>query len=486
MTAPILAREGARLGGVTTTTIAAVCRTDSNGARLRMRVYNGPARKTQVAVSPDVTLNAGNNYQGTCYVTGLTAGRQYWYAMEADDGGAGVTVGAESGEHAGTFWTIPASPDRHRMILTSCDISSPTAPGRKEMTGTIFSAWLRHASPTRMPTYCCNVGDVYYSDSLTEVDNGAYAVGSWYNPGTDHAAATLAKYRTNYISNLAYLRDLSAPNRKAQFYSNVPTCYISDDHEYYNACDDRVNKTGAEATRWVTARQANVEQFLSLNKPIIDREDALYGTARSWNPASSWDDDLVVDIPPVRYIVMATREFRNRNNLADSVSKTYLGAAQKQRVLDRIRTNPQKFLVIVSPSMLDGNHGWDWDPNDVWRGFSYERDEILDYLWSSNNPVGPGRTVLYSGDTHEGAVLIWKYGQTPIYEICAGAGMFPLSPQGYINGLQTGATGRGAEMVIMRLFVSNMCLVEATATSMRISLIETQDQGRCVWSRVYR
>lgn len=474
MATPTFQREGCRLGGLTATTIAAVARTDANGTRLFMDVYSNPERTVLVTSSPAATLNAGNNYQATAYVTGLTANKKYWYRMRADDGAGGTVSGTIAGYTSGSFTTAPTAGAKRRFGFMACNPINPT-PGQYD--ANISPKMWQRASDLKLD-HGFNLGDIYYSDIGTNNATADYAIGAWRKPAAD-ADATVAAYRTNFITTYSEIERQGRYNWLAHFSANTPVGYMWDDHD--RGWDDMSGSgtwSAAQITRAANALQAGHEQFMDLNAIHITND------SRTWTHGTTTDDYYHVDYPGVRIIVLNCRSFRSLSSSTDNGSKSMLGATQLAWAKAKILSNPQPALIIASPVMFDGNHGWNETTTDGWRGFNTERDDLLNYIWANGNPL---KTLLVSGDTHAGCVAKYRgpaQANTPIYEIAAG-NLWPISAHGFINGWRQGVTGLGGEQLVMRVNSPNMCVVDLAADgSFRASLYEL-DTGKTVWAKDY-
>lgn len=504
MATPTLAREGARAGGLGTTTFAVACRTDSEGATLDVKIYVDPQRQTEASYSTDpATLDADNNFQGTVYVTGLTANTKYWWAVEATDATTNSILGTEAGFTAGSFKTFDTKDFNWKCHVRSC-LSHIAM--REFDTSCEKIVRDRQYRMARKPDFAFQIGDIYYSEAgpASIFDTTAYAEGVIYLPATD-AAATMAAYRTNFMNTYSLLgydpsagAEAELPSRVkphlnvvAEQACKIPHYYMWDDHDRaFNDCDDRAGAAGDLAIRWDNGRDSGHEMFMGLQKALVNDDTDSSGTPRSWTAKSSEDSYFVVDVAPVRFIVMDVRTYRVADNSTDNLAKTTLGTEQDLWVQARISDNPHRYLVIISPVMFDGNHGWNDDLKDCWRGYQTHRAEFFEYIWQNGDPQ---RTVLISGDTHEGAVLKYRgpnLDKVPIYEFMTGNTGWLSDNHGFINGLRedngfTGSTDStyfsannggvyGGELVHMALGALNGVEIEVNAGKLRVGLWNTQ------------
>lgn len=471
MVAPAFAFEGARIGGVTADGISMVARTDSAGARLYCDVYADPGRTRLVASSPAATLNAGNNFQATTRVTGLTPGRRYYWRARADDGSSGSTVGDDATYSQGAFRTWPAagSDASWRLGFYACDPMNPTSGFNIAKSPMMWDRMRLQ----RWDQMLC-LGDHYYSDIGTGNATADYTRGAWRNPGTTDASATLAAYRTDIIAAYDEFGRRGFDNTKARLFNHTPLSVGWDDHDRgWDDMSGQATWSAGQITRAAAAQQAGHEAFMGLAAPYIQAE------GRPWVHGSTQEDYHCIDVASARVIAINCRAFRDLKSATDTPSKTMLGAAQKAWLLDKIANNPQRYLILASPLMLDGYHGWSESTNDGWVGCSYERDEVLAAIRASGRG---SRTLIVSGDTHGGAVCRWP-GAPDLYEVTAG-NCWPDSYHGYINGFGAGASGNGAELLLMRVNEPNCLTIDLTPASMTVRLVETLT-GRTAWSRAY-
>lgn len=494
MVAPVLAREGARPGGLGTTTFAVVCRTDSNGVNLKVNVYSDPQRKTLVVASSTAALNAANNYQATAYITGLTANTRYWWEVEADDGAGNSTKGVTP-LHAGEFKTFATRANNFRCHIRSC-LPWTTMELEGEFTKSL--QYSRQTMAARKPDFAFQIGDIYYPDIGTATtDTTPYGEGVFFRPATD-ADATIDTYRTNFMNTYSAMshpgslpsRTKTYPNSIGELAALIPHFYMWDDHDRaFDGCDDRDNATGDRLARWAAGRDSGHEMFMGLQKAIIDVDTDSSGSTRSWTAKSSEDSYFVVDIKPVRFIVLDGRSFRDSDLISDTSAKSLLGTKQKAWLKARIADNPMTFTIIMCPIMFDGNHGWNETGTDGYRGYQTERAEIFEYIWQNGDPQ---RTVIITGDTHESAVVKYRgpnLDKHPIYSFLAGNSGWIADNHGFINGFRednglTGSTDSpyftagnggdyGGELVYMGLGHLNYVEIEVAGGKLDVRMMSS-------------
>lgn len=301
-----------------------------------------------------------------------------------------------------------------------------------------------------------------------------YSEGAWrcwnYN---DYPNADAGSYRTNFISCFSEHSRLGWVNYHALSFIDMPVCFMWDDHcSSWNDADGfhvyepggywETNYGTYEAegrySKYQIGTEVADECFMDLNATHINKEDGRT-YQHGVNPAAKY---YYVDYPGTRLCVVDTRTYRDVQTSTDTISKTMLGTEQKQWLKDRIDDNPHRNLIIATPMMFDGNHGWDESPSETWKSYSWERDEIFDYIRTNGNPA---TTILVEGDTHTGAVARYddfRETEGPLDAYLAG-NLWPVSYHDYINGWGEGASKlsgdrpRGGRLLTMR--VDKPCVV---------------------------
>lgn len=183
-------------------------------------------------------------------------------------------------------------------------------------------------------------------------------------PYTDNGppAQTVEVYRERHVAT----RQIP---RVQALLAAAPLYAIYDDHEFRNDWDAMFAAT--EASRYAAAMQVWDEFF-----PV--RGAAGEVRYRSWR----WGAHA-------ECFLLDCRRFRSANAAPDDDAKTMLGAAQRAWLLDGIARSTATFKLVLSSVPLDFGNG-----RDHWRGFTRERDAILDAL------VGVPGVVVLSADQH--------------------------------------------------------------------------------------
>lgn len=514
MTTPTLQREGSRVGGLMTDRVALVGRTDQAGG-FGFNLYTDEAM-TNLAPSitySDGTPAAGNNFQSTAYATGLQENTTYyWQAIASDSAGdprTGNQVDGTGSLNTGSFRTLSTSARPWKVGLTGCTLGSQTGGP------SLIYAQAVADSNKNIISYGLDaffwIGDVYYSDIGTtrgdDPDVTPFTANSWYVMSNSLDDGSVDRFRTNFITTMdanahkaAFVEGLNLT--VGHVLANYPTYYMWDDHDRcYNDCGDLANSVGVgEANKITNGHQVGHECYMNLNKELVDQESgrdfATDCVAETTEPAEYY----YVDMPPCRFIVLDVRDFRADIGDADTAAKTMLGTTQIAWAEDLITNNPQKYLVVVSPLMFDGDHGvWlNSSDSDCWKGYSFARDVLLNYIWDNGNPA---RTVIISADTHIGAVIRYDDSgkRQPIYEFSA-SNQWADSNHGWLTGVHdtafrageaVSASKTGGKLMSCRLDEMNMTVVETDGNKMTVKLVETNPTTgtlapQVVWQREYK
>lgn len=501
MVAPVLGREGARVGGVLTDRAAFTCRTDSNGATLSVEVATDPGFNNLVGSVTTGTLASGNNYQATAYVTGLRAGRRYYWRIKATDATTNSTLGKEP-LHGGSFRTLPADASkRWRIGLIGCNngFQMGANADRAKHSSIVYrniAAMDLHA--------LIHLGDVMYPDIASNRGTVPLGANAWYAQQTATDDSSLDRWRTNWTTTLDGSIQGGGFYSLGHLMAATPGWFMWDDHD--RAYDD-CGALPTTVTTWQVNKrdhghQVSHEYMMDLNAHFVDQESDRDFATDALGDSTTPAEYYYVDVPPARFIVLDCRSHRSLKTDTDNASKTMLGATQKAWLKARILDNPQPFLVLCTPLMLDGDHGWFESSNDGWKGYTTERDEILDYIRANGNAA---RTVILSSDTHVGSVAKYRgFGKTrhPIYEVMSANNWFPTA-HGYITGMaenlfrsgeSAGASGEGGRLEHMYVGGNCMTLVEGGPYCLRVALVSTHEgvdtakdqRNKVLWSRTFR
>lgn len=498
MASPILPTEGAWIGGVTTDGFAVQCRADQD-CTFSIDVFVDEAM-TNAATGHSVataSVVTGQHWRGTAYVTDLTENLTYYWRVNLDNAGDAATLGTIATNTAGKVKLASSALEPWKCLFIGCvpwgglDQNSEARD--------VLQHWGKLI--LEKADFHIHADDIYYPDiGIQTVGYTDYAPGHFKNPATD-ADADVGAFRTNFINTYSAL-PLTAtgsivkteyqPNVMAQFKSECPGMHMPGDHDRaFDDCSDRAGAAPASdlEARWDAGRDTCHELFMNLNKAHIDVDTDSAGADREFTPYTSEDMYYVLDRAPVRFLMLDARSGRDANGDTDTASKLMLDAEQMLWAKARIDDNQQKYLVVVYGGVqLDGNHGYDNFGNDNGKNFTYNRDELINYIYTNGNA---GRTIFLAGDTHEAGVFKYdKDGNSqPVYEVMAGNSGWPGTNHGWVNGLKGGDSGFGCTMEAMFLGTLNYAKIEHRGGALNVSLhhtIDTLGNGHDVKTSVWR
>ena len=175
------------------------------------------------------------------------------------------------------------------------------------------------------------------------------------------------------------------------FYNNHTSYFMKDDHDVgYD--DSYPGKDYGTVTFERGLEIFDEEQFPTYSKR--------YKTIR-------WGKDLQIWI-------VEGRNYRNQNYLEDGPDKTIWGATQKQWFYDTVNASEATFKILITSSPILGPDRKNKNDNLSNSGYSYEQEEILNFIKKQNN------LFIVNGDRH------WQYvthiKNTKLWEFGCGAG----------------------------------------------------------------
>ena len=315
-----------------------------------------------VTAGGTVSATSADDHCAKVAVSGLAPDRWYHYRFTA-----GTTAGP-----VGRLRTAPdpsSSPDRLKFAWASC----------QQRNASLYNAHTAMAAEPGLD-FWIHLGDyIYVSDGGT---------------------ITLGDYRDRWHSfkGNTRLQDLQA---------TVPLVAVWDDGEFYNGVD----RTGP-AARLAAARKAWIETM-----PVVPPTGDQIHRAFAWGDLA---DVAMIDTRQYRDPAVEasddTRTPAGAVMLADG--RTTLGTAQRDWLLDRLRTTPAIWKLIgnsynLSPVRIEDldpgpprppgvkqNEGV-YFPNEAWDDYSAERRQVLQHLVDHQIP----NVVSVSGHTH-----VWMAG----------------------------------------------------------------------------
>jgi alkaline phosphatase D len=269
----------------------------------------------------------------------------------------------------------------------SGDLGGQTKCRTNDESYAIFSRIQREA-----PDFFLFLGDTIYADEVCGPPN---------QPGSEFKARTLDQYRAKQ----RYQRG-SKPLQR--FLAAVPVYVTWDDHDVRN------NFAGPFDDQMPAGRQALLDYW-----PI--REQA-QDPGRLYRKVRAGADAEV--------FILDTRQYRDRNAEPDGPSKTMLGTAQRDWLLDGLRTSTATWKLIASsvplanlkpgPVTEPGQDGW--TTGDDGTGFQTELNRIAQFI--AQEPIH--NVVWLTGDVHTVQGLAYDVdhdGHIDFHEFTAG----PLS-----------------------------------------------------------
>ena len=372
----------------------------SRSARIWLRT-SGPAQ-VELEWTPDgrdgeqsralvFSTSRDQDYTATAALDSLQPATRYRYAAKArrTDQQSSREIIEESG--SGVFTTSPADDKSEPFtFLWSGDLGGQQR-CRDEWVGyPIFYRMLQVK-----PAFAILLGDTIYGDNLCPSPPNA--------PGANFIATTLDQFRAKH----RYQRGSAALQR---FLESVPVYAMWDDHEVRN------NFSGPHDPLMPAGRQAFLEYWPVGTPP--EEPARLYRKFRRGADAD--------------FFILDTRQYRDQNADRDSPTKTMLGAAQRDWLLEGLvrSTATWKFIVTSVPLSNPKNGTAQFPGNDSWAraedgtGFQTELRAIVTAILK-----GRIRNVVWlAGDVHYTQVNAYDPngdGTPDFHEFIAG----PLSAQ---------------------------------------------------------
>jgi len=302
-------------------------------------------------------VNRNKNFTMQWKLEHLTANTRYQVEIFA----RGNEKGAISDTITGTFITPPDSTtiDEVRFcIVTGHDFNRRDDPEKGHK---IYPSML-----STVPDFYVHTGDMEYYDK--------------FNPWA--MTEELMRFKWDRLFALPFQR---------QFYSEVTTYFMKDDHDALR--DDVYPGMKYGSVSFERGLEIfDKEQFPSNPKP--------YKTIR-------WGRDLQIWI-------MEGRNYRSPNDMPDGPEKTIWGEEQKEWLFSTLRASEATFKLIISPTPILGPDRKNKHDNYSNQNFSHEGDEIRNFVNQYDN------IFLCTGDRH------WQYvshrEDTNLWEFSCGPG----------------------------------------------------------------
>ena len=323
---------------------------------VRLLIY--PLREPDNRIETDWTpVDATRNFTCQWKLENLTSGTKYVVEISArknKKSGFTSTV-------SGSFRTPPdaGSEDKINFCIVTChDYPRRDDPinGHK-----IYKSMLQP-----FPDFLVHTGDIEYYDK----------------PGPFALSEELIRFKWDRIFALPNQRD---------FYKQVTTYFMKDDHDVLR--DDAYPGMTYGTVTWERGLEIfDREQFPSNDLP--------YKTIR-------WGKDLQIWL-------MEGRNFRSKNSDPDGPGKTIWGTRQKEWLFETLKESDAAFKLLITPAPILGPDRDNKRDNYSNSEFSYEGNEIREFLKQFDN------VYICNGDRH------WQYVTnipgTNLWEFSCGAG----------------------------------------------------------------
>jgi len=295
-------------------------------------------------------------------VTGLTANRPYWWAVEVD--------GVLDTDWSGRFRTHPpvGVPASFTFAASSCAGYAGTTPGSEYIASQVSNHPVFDTILQADPLFLAHIGDMHYRNIST---------------------ADAAAYRQAYDDVLTFNGTLGAQARQGRLYRNVPLVYTWDDHDY--------GPNNADGTYVGRETAAAVYRERVPHYPLPSAQGCYHS----------------FQVGRLLFVMLDCRYFRSPSTTPDGPDKTMLGSEQIAWLQHVLTTSTADVLVVSSPVEWLGNPADGWDN---WRGYSYERGVITqlfrDTGWAN-------RMIMLAGDRHSMGMcsggIVNPWGGWPVY-----------------------------------------------------------------------
>ena len=303
------------------------------------------------------SVDAEKNFTYQWRLSGLNPDTKYVVEIESrKHGKSGVTD-----KLSGSFRTPPDSSSLRD--LNFCIVTCHDYPRRDD---SINGHKIYRIMQQSFPDFLVHTGDVEYYDKA-----GPYAL-----------TEGLMRFKWDRIFALPYQRD---------FYRQVTTYFMKDDHDVLR--DDAYPGMTYGTVSW----ERGLEIF---DKEQFPSNDLPYKTIR-------WGKDLQIWL-------MEGRNYRSKNTDPDGPGKTIWGKEQKEWLYSTLGESDATFKLIITPGPILGPDRENKRDNYSNKVFTYEGNEIREYLKQFDN------VFICNGDRH------WQYVTnipgTTLWEFSCGAG----------------------------------------------------------------
>ncbi len=367
-------------------------------------LHVGGTGKVKTAALTSISLRYSTDLTGVVDVTGLAAGKRYYYALFA--GFERPQRWEVGGEDDLCFTTVPSKPERVSFGLFSCH--QPFKKGnivRTEMWNGFYEALDAAAA-----THAIGTGDQVYVDGLKEADIWAWLRKVKDDPALDPPVDMVSWYRDIY-------RGFWGHPLLQRVLARFPTYMIWDDHEIMDGWGSFTSaELGKKLAKHATKKQR--KRYRELIGQMFEAAQQVYTEYQhSHNPptpSGRWDYTFTTG--PIATCVL---DMRGHRNFAASDGERILGGAQLRRVVDWLASDAARdagVVFVVASVPVVHHRSWvvnrfdhgglkddlrdQWEHDSNWQ----ERRVLLDAVGKLSQETGR-RVVFLSGDVHMSAAF---------------------------------------------------------------------------------
>ncbi len=320
-------------GAVTEETVAVRAKVESDSDRVRLAISRSPDMSEPVFSEFAAADMATNNRVVSLAVGGLQADTQYYYAVEVD---------GAIGDEVGRFRTFAEGAFSYSIAIGSCAGDASGERGGGGSNHLVFDTIRGHE-----PLFYMNTGDLHYSD--------------------------IGRNKPELFRE-AYESVIASP-RQRRLYQEIPFVYMWDDHDYgpNNSSGDSQSKPASQQT---------YRQYVP-HYPLAVKGDIgpIYQAFTAGR---------------VRFLLTDLRSEKSPRSMADSKTKTMLGAAQKAWLKKELLDARETHKLIVWVSGVPWVDADDPEDSDRWNGYATERSELAIFIKKNNI----NNLCMLSGDAH--------------------------------------------------------------------------------------
>lgn len=375
-----------------------------------------------VVKSGTFTTNADRDYTVKVDVTGLEAGKTYYYVFNAFNKNSLV----------GRTKTTPTGSQVNHLKFGVVSCSNYQAG--------YFNGYRRLAARNDLDAVL-HLGDYIYEYADGRYGDTAVIKARPLTPKTE--IVTLADYRTRYST---YRLDTNL----VRVHQQHPFITVWDDHESANNAykDGAENHTDSTEGNWNTRKSISRQVYFEW-LPIRDNADrSVYRTIKYGNLVDLIMVDTRLEGREKQVVSVADSALQNPN-------RTILGATQKQWLFDQLKNSAARWKVIGQQiTFSEFNVGWaaigqagltfeglESTFLDFWDGYPAERTQVLNYI--KNNNIK--NVVILTGDVH--ASFAYDVADKPVTQTFTTLPIVGRVPVYTANANYVDSTGAGAQAV---------------------------------------